>query len=233
MAGADSGMLGHPKFDDFLVINDIKDKEAPNGYCNREPDDVVGPFQAYHAFAEGSVQSDAFILCPIFFTLRDLPKKGGTSCQTIGDNLVEDMFTKASCLVHEYTHFDQITHQALGVHVEDHAYGVEDMSKLDKAKALTNADSYAWFATELVWSVKCKRKFVLPSLDTHAPDPPHAPDSPHAPDPQHAPDAPHDQNPHTPNPDQEGNVSTPPKNARRASVRVSPKQRDSTRPKRT
>jgi hypothetical protein len=213
MGGSTSGMLGHPEFDDIEVIDDIKDEKNPNGVCDRGPMENGMHLYGHTAFSgrtEPGVpeQEDAFILCPDFFKRRALPTKRGASCQKFGDNLVDKMFTAASMLVHEYAHFDKITHRALGEGTIDQpgGYGVEGASKLDKAKAVMNADSYAWLATELAWSVRCKRKYVYPPLDKRASYPPH------------------DQNLHIPNPDHEDNLSTPLEIAPRTSVRVSPKQ---------
>jgi hypothetical protein len=208
MGGSTSGMLGHPEFDDIELIDDIKDEKNSNGVCGRGPMENGMHIYGGAAFSgrtePGPEKEDALILCPKIFKKRALPTKRGASCQKIGDNLVSKMFTAASLLVHEYTHFDNITHRALGAGTIDQpgGYGIEGASKLDKAKAVMNADSYAWLATELARSVRCKRIYVYPPVDN----------------------PPNDQNLHIPNPDHEDNLSTPLEVAPRTSVRASPKQ---------
>jgi hypothetical protein len=212
MGGSTDGMQGHPAFDDIWVIDVAKkNKDLPNG-AEPAPDKDGWHVVAHLAFTGrkpvGPAQEDALILSPRFFRERDIPTTDSLDCKFFGDHLTDGMLMSASWLVHEYAHFDQITHRALGGQAIDQpgGYGVEGASKLDKAKALMNAGSYSWLATELAWSVRCKREFVYPDLDERALYPPH------------------DHNLHIPNPDHEDNLSTPLEIARRTSVTVSPKQ---------
>ena len=47
----------------------------------------------------------------------------------------------------------------LGSETDDLAYGPYNCRRMDKAKALHNADSYAWMALEYYWSTRCGMKF--------------------------------------------------------------------------
>ncbi|KAL8847868.1 MAG: hypothetical protein Q9221_007119 [Calogaya cf. arnoldii] len=46
-------------------------------------------------------------------------------------------------------------------------YGLENAYyELDKETALLNADSYAWYATETMWSEICKKDYKAPGDDS-------------------------------------------------------------------
>jgi hypothetical protein len=75
--------------------------------------------------------------------------------RTLGSNLLHE-FTHASFLV-----MPPLIYVAKGM--EDHEYGAHSCQALDKKKALYNADSYAWLAMEIFWSIACKRSFKNPT----------------------------------------------------------------------
>lgn len=75
------------------------------------------------------------------------------------EGMTLDMYPLGSILLHEYVPWDwflQSIHHG-EVEDQDQGYGWEGVRKLDKNKALYNADSYAWYATELFWSIICDR----------------------------------------------------------------------------
>jgi hypothetical protein len=59
-------------------------------------------------------------------------------------------------LVHEYPHYYIFTY---GHPTNDHTKTTGELRKIDKWFARENAESYAWFVTELTWSVMCDREF--------------------------------------------------------------------------
>ncbi|KAK4191327.1 hypothetical protein QBC35DRAFT_487933 [Podospora australis] len=76
----------------------------------------------------------------------------------IGGNVNYHMNTLGMTLLHEYLHFDKMIASSFGS-IIDHgragygAVGVYD--SLPKDQARTNADSYAYYASHLLWSVLC------------------------------------------------------------------------------
>lgn len=75
------------------------------------------------------------------------------------EGMTLDMYLLGSILLHEYVHWDWFLDDIHHGEIIDQVrgYGWEDARDLDKSKALYNADSYAWYATELFWSVPCDR----------------------------------------------------------------------------
>ncbi|KAL9033427.1 MAG: hypothetical protein Q9180_005949 [Flavoplaca navasiana] len=101
------------------------------------------------------------------------------NCDDLGDKLTDDFATVGHLVLHEYTHWDWLLKEITGGEIVDEhgtllktsGYGLENAYKnLDKEDALLNADSYAWYATETMWSVKCKKDFKEPSEDEEEED---------------------------------------------------------------
>jgi hypothetical protein len=157
------GKKGNPRFDIMTVHHDCTTDTEPNGVCN-EPH-----FKVFAAAHDSGWQEDDYIaICKPFYSLTGIPQTRGDSgrawgegdqptCQNVGNSLNNELLTNtmAHTLVHEYTHFTVFT-DALGGPTTDHTYRVPQTVKLDKAVAKMNAESYAMFATELMWSVLCE-----------------------------------------------------------------------------
>ena len=74
-------------------------------------------------------------------------------------------------MLHEYTHFLKMISPPLTGETLDTAYGARESRDLDRVTALLNADSYTWFATELLWTIVCNREFEDPTdEDGHDPN---------------------------------------------------------------
>jgi len=78
-------------------------------------------------------------------------------CDAWKDGMTQDMYLLGSMLLHEYTHWDWFLTSITNGEVEDQedGYGWEAARALDKSLAIYNADSYAWYATELLWATLC------------------------------------------------------------------------------
>lgn len=110
------------------------------------------------------------ILCRHFFNYgtieggpnREWPGTTPATYDDIGNRVSGRMETLGHHLLHEYTHVTEIVDPVLRVRTEDHAYDFLESRNLDKALATNNADSYACFATELMWTAMCCRDFEPP-----------------------------------------------------------------------
>ena len=122
------------------------------------------------------------VLCNWFYQLRTIegvPGKDSKSgarpmtCDELGTHVSTRMVTKGQMLLHEYTHAREIMRPVLGEgptastsgKTTDHVYGFGDCRAFDKKLATWNADSYANFASELLWTTKCDRDFDAPKPD--------------------------------------------------------------------
>ncbi|KAL8740394.1 MAG: hypothetical protein Q9190_006902 [Brigantiaea leucoxantha] len=101
------------------------------------------------------------------------PDRDDQRCDTLGDRLTDDFAILGHLVLHEYTHWDWFLQDITqGEIVDDHGdqevsgYGLENAYfDLDKQYAVFNADSYAWYATEVLWSVLCSKSYAAPSDD--------------------------------------------------------------------
>jgi hypothetical protein len=75
------------------------------------------------------------------------------------------MLTLGHFFVQQYTYFQKIERaalDALGGTTFDLADSPIDVLNIDRYQARVNADSYAWFVTELAWTLQCGRYFESP-----------------------------------------------------------------------
>jgi hypothetical protein len=94
------------------------------------------------------IEDDAFV-----YPNRDEAE----GCDFWEDGMTEDMYLLGSILLHEYTHWDWLLNPIHHGQVvdQDNGYGWKGARALDKSLALYNADSYAWYATEVLWASLC------------------------------------------------------------------------------
>jgi hypothetical protein len=176
---------GNPRSSETRIIDDYAFTESepeyepgPNAHeamhCKRSavaatvpPDEVTGkPSQT--------------ILCRQFFrygTINGGPGREWTgklvrTCDTIGTRVSRLMWTLGHFMMHEYTHYIEIVQPVLGDATVDLAYQFFANQNLDKAQTTKNADSYANFATELMWSSMCDRDFDPSHSDNKQERPP-------------------------------------------------------------
>jgi hypothetical protein len=84
-------------------------------------------------------------------------------CDTLDPRVSWKMETLGSILLHEYTHYYNLVVPPLSKETDDPAYGPNDARAYDKSKATNNADSYSWFANEVLWTVLCSTDYGDPA----------------------------------------------------------------------
>ncbi|KAJ5885169.1 hypothetical protein N7495_009679 [Penicillium taxi] len=97
----------------------------------------------------------------------DKPYSGvsAVTCNSIGAAVSENMETLASVILHEYMHYKALVVPPLRSSPMDleNGYGPYNTRfVLPKNQAIHNADSFAWYALELYWTMKCGRYFQDP-----------------------------------------------------------------------
>ncbi|KAL9637858.1 MAG: hypothetical protein Q9164_001941 [Protoblastenia rupestris] len=120
--------------------------------------------------------------------IRVFPDRDDQNCDEMGDTLNPDMAILGHLVLHEFTHWDWfLTGITKGEVVDEHGpdkisgYGLENVYyDLDKKYAPFNADSsfvlngfadlegdnrYAWYATEVMWSIICAKTYKEPRDD--------------------------------------------------------------------
>ncbi|KAK4683051.1 hypothetical protein QC764_0025440 [Podospora pseudoanserina] len=94
----------------------------------------------------------------------------------IGDHVSFHFNTLGMTLLHEYLHYDLIIGASFGSIVDDPdgqpGYGpVAVYDRLPKELARVNADSYAYYAAEVYWSLICQKEFQAPREGVDDADP--------------------------------------------------------------
>ncbi|KAJ5592055.1 uncharacterized protein N7459_002424 [Penicillium hispanicum] len=91
------------------------------------------------------------------------------TCSTIGDKVSTKMNTMGRRFLHEYTHWEHLVVPPLFTATHDWANGpYAAQNDISKAEALYNADSYAYFASQVFWTVHCGHEFDPPTEDSDA-----------------------------------------------------------------
>lgn len=167
----DGGKQGNPRLSDVFLVQDEPEGTGKNRkwHCNRP---LKGAETTNYI---DSLYATELILCKWFFILGTIegvpgnePKSSGArqvTCDALGRRVSVIMETRGQTLLHEYTHFQDMMTSVFGSDVKrtsDIAYGYADCRNLDKKLATKNADSYASFASELLWTTKCDRDFEPP-----------------------------------------------------------------------
>ena len=168
-----------------LLDNIFLQNEDPDGKCD---DRTLAA-----SYLEGD---DPFIVtCPSLFNKKAVtPLKGAESndghyiaCDELlsGDGntgtgaVSYKMNSLGMTLLHEYTHYDAMLETIFGAPIIDQAdangepigYGPVQVRALDKKLAPFNADSYAYYASEVLWSIICVADFTDPSAGVDDADP--------------------------------------------------------------
>lgn len=141
---------------------------------------------------DGNTDHPYIVLCSHAFNKKAItPLKGAElpslnpdhaehylSCQTWEDNehhVSYLMNSLGATLLHEYTHCDNLVYSIFSASIIDQpdGYGpVNVYNKLDKNLARLNADSYVYYASELMWKSECGVEFNAPrsGIDDADPD---------------------------------------------------------------
>ncbi|MDI1491411.1 MAG: hypothetical protein OHK93_002620 [Ramalina farinacea] len=102
------------------------------------------------------------------------PDRDDQDCDALGDTLTPDFAILGHLVLHEFTHWDWFLKEITGGEIVDKhgddesidGYGLDNVyHNMDKKYAPLNADSYAWYATEVLWSVLCHKDYKPPSDD--------------------------------------------------------------------
>lgn len=97
------------------------------------------------------------IVCPAGF--RQTPLLS-ISCDTLGEDVSDAMESLGASILHEYTHYTKLISPPLAGSSTDDQYGwYNSQAFAPYAESLQNADSYAWFAIEAYFTIKCHRNF--------------------------------------------------------------------------
>ncbi|KAI0400451.1 hypothetical protein F4802DRAFT_482233 [Xylaria palmicola] len=83
------------------------------------------------------------------------------------EGITQDMYLLGSVLLHEYMHWDWFLGSIHQGEIIDqmNGYGWENARALDKGLAIYNADSYGWYATELLWAIICEKDMGYESIN--------------------------------------------------------------------
>lgn len=93
-------------------------------------------------------------------------------CSNFGSRVSWKMQTLGSILLGQYTHWKKLMVPPLSKETYDLEYGPYGTRfNLNKSKAIDNADSYSWFATENLWTIICDKEYLPPrKIDGHDPN---------------------------------------------------------------
>lgn len=121
-----------------------------------------------------TVQYPELIICPRlwkhaaafpFAGAPTWPDVKAPTCASVGDRVTRKMFTMGTVFVNKFTHYQWI----MGTPLKDYGGFTQELARgpiavlaLKREQSRVNADSYAWFATELVWSMNCGKDFQAP-----------------------------------------------------------------------
>jgi hypothetical protein len=126
--------------------------------------------KTYLQLRDGDADHPTLVICPRGFKHGSFdgqtwPGVSDVTCDSIGPRVSWRMLTLGHFFVQQYTYFQKIERaalDALGGTTFDLADGPIDVLNIDRYQARVNADSYAWFVTELAWTLQCGRYFESP-----------------------------------------------------------------------
>ena len=126
--------------------------------------------KTYLQLREGDTDSPSLVVCPRGFKHGSFlgklwPGVSDVTCDSIGPRVSWRMLTLGHFFVQQYTYYQKIEWtalNALGGTTFDLAKGPIDVLNIDRYEARVDADSYAWFVTELAWTMQCGRYFESP-----------------------------------------------------------------------
>ncbi|KAI1180322.1 hypothetical protein F4777DRAFT_310827 [Nemania sp. FL0916] len=140
----------------------------------------------------GAADPPYIVLCPEAFNKKAVTALNGKSPQDpdandyyagctedggeIDQNVSYVMNTLGMTLLHEYMHYDAMIASSFGSIVDNPngaaGYGpVNVYDNLDKSLARVNADSYAYYASQVLWTALCGLEFMAPRAGTDDADP--------------------------------------------------------------
>lgn len=106
------------------------------------------------------------VLCPALFLSGGLYTGYGgvapVTCKSLDRFMSMKMLFLGSTILHEYMHFGALLQPQLTIRPIDHKYNPYNVRVMDKRLAIENADSYMWYALEMMWSTHCGWNFGDP-----------------------------------------------------------------------
>ncbi|KAL8942962.1 MAG: hypothetical protein Q9211_001163 [Gyalolechia sp. 1 TL-2023] len=161
-----------PSTGNDLLSNIHVQKTDTNNLCGGR---TLAYLQHYYD-DDDTVLKAYIVLCPPAFKKKGVTAINGAEnpadndedanfyiqCETLRANghVSYLMNSLGATLLHEYLHYDTMIEPVLGKRIidEDDGYGPVNVyagGALDRSKAITNADSYTYFALETLWTVLC------------------------------------------------------------------------------
>ena len=138
------------------------------------PRDISG---AIANLSSQNSKSAILSVCPMAFedyaSISDLVKDQVTkdrTCAYFNDYVSTRMDNLATTFLHEYIHFSALVSPPLIFDVPDHIQsgtGPYKAQHINKMTALYNPESYAWYATEVFWTIYCGRQFLPPPSEAY------------------------------------------------------------------
>ncbi|KAI0528437.1 hypothetical protein GGR58DRAFT_526646 [Xylaria digitata] len=140
----------------------------------------------------GATETPYIVLCPNAFKKKAVTALNGKSPQDpdgpdyyaacaqdggeIDQNVSYLMNTLGMTLLHEYLHYDKMIASFFGSIIDNPngqpGYGPYNVyDRLDKSLARVNADSYAYYASQVLWTTLCGVEFQAPRPGTDDNDP--------------------------------------------------------------
>lgn len=157
-----NNILGGPTSDrgssllrSITIVRDYRDPETGRYHCTRRSRQAV--------FDDKSPPE--MIICPVAFTYAGGIDKAyrdvaAVTCDTVGYEVSKRMNTMGSTILHEYTHFTRLVVPPLTAATEDYENKLHQLKVIARTgDAVYNAESYAQFANEAFWTLKCGRWF--------------------------------------------------------------------------
>ena len=111
----------------------------------------------------------AFEHAPISDLVKDQVAEDRT-CAYFGDYVSTKMDNLATTFLHEYIHFTALVSPPLIFGIPGHAQsgtGPYKAQHINKWTALFNPESYAWYATEVFWTIYCEKQFLPPPSEDY------------------------------------------------------------------
>lgn len=164
----DREVLGNRIFNQVAVVNDYVGGVNDTLVCNN-----YWMYPVYAGLRDPEMPNPSLVICPITYKHSALHEKLSIdlrqlTCRDMEGRVSWRMITPGQVFLHEYLLYQAMDGAALasvGGKIEDLAFGPVDVRRIDKNRARVNADSYAWFVTELAWTLRCGYYFDKPTRE--------------------------------------------------------------------
>ena len=156
--------------DDGRVLSYLNDNDANNPFLVLCPNAFQKKAVTALNGADPEGDTTHYITCDELLSGGDFTGTGAMSYK---------MNSLGQTLFHEYTHYDAMLNFIYGAPIIDQddadgnpiGYGPVQVRSLDKALSPLNADSYAYYAAEVLWTTLCQADFADPVAGRDDADP--------------------------------------------------------------